>query len=132
MSGSEIDERIVPADIDIVRAESVTITFEDGLVCRFPVDALRAACPCASCRGWRGRGEVAWPRPGQSDVIAITDAALSGAWGLSIDWDDGHSTGIYAWSTLRRWWDAGMAGGLVVEPGDGPGVEPGDGPGDES
>jgi DUF971 family protein len=94
-----------PADIDIVRDRAVTITFEDGVVCEFPVEALRSGCPCATCRGMRERGEVAWPRPGQSATITIVNAELSGAWGLSIDWSDGHSTGIYAWSVLRRWWD---------------------------
>ncbi|MEX0847644.1 MAG: gamma-butyrobetaine hydroxylase-like domain-containing protein, partial [Ilumatobacteraceae bacterium] len=62
------------------------------------------------------RGEVAWPRPGVPATISIREAELNGAWGLSIDWSDGHSTGIYAWSTLRRWWDAGMSGGMVVDP----------------
>jgi DUF971 family protein len=113
---SEPDPRHTPSDIDIVRADAVTITFDDGEVCRFPVTALRTACPCATCRGWRERGQEAWPRPGQSDEIEIVNAELSGAWGLSIDWSDGHSTGIYAWATLRRWWDAGMAAGLVDDP----------------
>jgi len=114
VSTSPID--ITPADIDIQRDRSVTITFEDGLVCTFPVDVLRAACPCATCRGLRERGEDAWPRPGSPASISIRDAALNGAWGLSIDWSDGHSTGIYAWAALRRWWDAGLDEPLVIDP----------------
>jgi DUF971 family protein len=31
------------------------------------------------------------------------DAKLVGAWGLMIRWNDGHETGIYAWSILRAW-----------------------------
>jgi DUF971 family protein len=110
------DPRETPVDIDVVRDRAVTVTFDDGETCVFGVEELRSACPCASCRGWRERGEVAWPRPGLPTTIAILDASLNGAWGLTIDWDDGHSTGIYAWSTLRRWWDAGKEGGLVVDP----------------
>jgi DUF971 family protein len=34
---------------------------------------------------------------------------------LSIDWSDGHSTGIYSWEVLRRWWDAGMAAPMVID-----------------
>jgi DUF971 family protein len=101
-------DRATPADIDIVRDEAVTVTFDDGAVCRYQVQLLRANCPCASCRGWRERGEVAWPRPGQPSTVTISHAELTGAWGLSIDWSDGHSTGIYAWAVLRRWWDAGL------------------------
>jgi DUF971 family protein len=33
---------------------------------------------------------------------------LHGNWGVSLVWSDGHSTGIYAWSYLRSWWDAGV------------------------
>ena len=105
-----------PADIDIDRDRAVTITFEDGAVCEFPVEVLRAACPCAGCRGTRERGgdvRVA-------DGIAVRDATLSGAWGLSIDWSDGHSTGIYAWSTLRRWWGAGLESPMVTDLPSGP------------
>jgi DUF971 family protein len=105
-----------PVDIDIVRDDAVTIAFEDGIVCVFPVSELRAACPCATCRGWRERGEDAWPRAGQSDHISIVDAELNGAWGLSIEWSDGHNTGIYAWSVLRRWWDAGLDAPMVIDP----------------
>ena len=105
-----------PADIDIVRDTAVTVTFDDHVVCTFPVADLRAACPCATCRGMRERGDIAWPRPGQSDTITIVDAQLSGAWGLSIDWSDGHSTGIYAWTVLRRWWDASLNGPMVIDP----------------
>jgi len=105
-----------PLDIDIVRDRSVTITFDDGVVAEYEVRALRAACPCASCRGWRERGEVAWPRPGMPDTVTIADAELTGAWGLSIDWSDGHSTGIYAWSVLRDWWNRGLMGPLVTDP----------------
>ena len=94
-------------DVTIERAESVAITFDDGLICSFTVADLRASCPCATCRGMRERGGVAWPRPGQSGEIAIRSAEFAGAWGLSVEWSDGHDTGIYAWAALRRWWLAG-------------------------
>jgi DUF971 family protein len=49
----------------------------------------------------------------RGDPITITDAELSGAWGLSLDWSDGHSTGIYAWEKLREWVDAGRVGTII-------------------
>jgi DUF971 family protein len=102
-------------DVEIGRADHVTITFDDGVVCSFPVDVLRAACPCATCRGWRERGQAAWPRPGQPATIEVADAEFVGAWGMSIQWSDGHDTGIYAWSMLRRWWLAGLDTPLTEE-----------------
>ncbi len=105
-----------PSDIDVDRNRAVTITFEDGVVCEFPVRELRAACPCATCRGMRERGRDVWPAPGAPDTISVGGAHLSGAWGLSIEWSDGHSTGIYAWAVLRRWWDAGLHQPMLIDP----------------
>lgn len=92
--------------IDVDRQHSVTITFDDGAVCRFELAELRAACPCATCRSFRDRGEPSWPRPGPSTELAIADAELVGAWGISFTWSDGHATGIYPWDALRSWCEA--------------------------
>ena len=73
-------------------------------------------CPCAECRGLRDRGEQAWPRPSSPRPLRAEDAELVGAWGLSVRWNDGHSTGIYSWDVLRAWSDEEE--GLNVE-GDG-------------
>jgi DUF971 family protein len=109
-------ERDEVVDIEIQRAAGVRVTYGDGEVVDVAVETLRAVCPCATCRGMRERGQVAWPRPGQPATIRIDDAELVGAWGLSIRWSDGHDTGIYAWTVLREWWDAGRDGPLVVDP----------------
>jgi DUF971 family protein len=92
-------------DIEVDRAAAVTITFDDGVRARFELAELRANCPCASCRGWRDRGEVAWPRPGSPSELRIESAELVGAWGISFAWSDGHTTGIYSWDLLRAWHD---------------------------
>ena len=105
---SEAPEAPEVVDVTIERTSHVAVTFDDGVVCTFQVGELRAACPCATCRGIRERGGVAWPRTGQPPTIEIRDAAFTGAWGLSITWSDGHDTGIYAWANLRRWWSSGQ------------------------
>jgi len=93
-------------DVEVDRQRAVTVTFDDGEVCRFELPELRAACPCATCRGLRDRGEDAWPRPGGPTELTVTDAELVGAWGISFSWSDGHSTGIYPWDSLRAWCEA--------------------------
>lgn len=94
-------------DIDVDRERSVTLTFDDGLRCTFALADVRRSCPCASCRGWRDRGEDAWPRPGSPETLRIEHAELVGAWGISFTWNDGHATGIYPWDAFRRWAEAG-------------------------
>ena len=106
-----MDERSEPASIDIAKDAGATITFLDGEVARFDLMSLRLACPCATCRGLRDRGEAAWPRPGSPTPLRIVDAELHGAWGLAITWNDGHATGIFPFESLRRWHDGGTVFG---------------------
>jgi DUF971 family protein len=90
-------------DVDVEREVAVTITFDDGAVCRYDLVDLRRACPCATCRGLRDAGQESWPRPGSPEPLTVVDAELVGAWGMSFTWNDGHDTGIYPWEALRSW-----------------------------
>jgi DUF971 family protein len=105
---ASVDERFEPADIDVQRDASVTVTYRDGATARFYIEALRLGCPCATCRGLRDQGTVVWPRPGAPRPLRIEAAALHGAWGLAITWNDGHATGIFPFDALRRWHDGGQ------------------------
>jgi len=92
-----------PLDIEVQRDRGVTVTFADGLVSEFSLMDLRLGCPCATCRSLREGNEDVWPRPGNPTPLRITDAQLHGAWALNITWNDGHSTGMFAFESLRRW-----------------------------
>ncbi len=96
--------------VEVDRQSHVEVLFEDGVRARFELAPLRQACPCADCNARRSRGQPVAPWIDKGEPITITDAELSGAWGLSIDWSDGHSTGIYAWEKLREWVDTGRVG----------------------
>ena len=92
-----------PTNVDIDRRESITITWDDGQVSHYRLDDLRLSCQCAECRGLRERDDVVWPRPGSPERAEVVAAEPVGAWGLSIVWNDGHTTGIYTWDMLRAW-----------------------------
>jgi DUF971 family protein len=98
-----VEERYQPADIVVKRDEGVEVHFADGHVATLPLMDLRLGCPCATCRSLRDRGEDVWPRPASPRPLRIDDAALHGAWGLQLTWNDGHATGIYPFEALRRW-----------------------------
>ena len=87
-------------NIEVDRASHVEIEFEDGVIARFELAPLRLACPSR-----RQKGEPVSQSVMEGGPISITDAELAGAWGLSLDWSDGHSTGIYAWTVMRQWMD---------------------------
>ena len=98
-----VEDRYEAVDIDVKRTEGVTVTFADNFVAEFNLVTLRLGCPCAECRSLRDRDQDTWPRPGSPIPLEITTAELHGAWGLSPTWNDGHSTGIYPFESLRRW-----------------------------
>ena len=96
--------------IEVDRTAQVTVGFGDGVTARYGLAELRLACPCAECNGKRQRGESVQPAVEGGSPVTITDAELSGAFGLSLDWSDGHRTGIYSWTMLRDRLDDGSLG----------------------
>jgi DUF971 family protein len=96
-------DAITPRQVDIERERGVNVTWDDGHVSTFSVQALRVNCPCAKCRGLRDQGQVVWPAGGAPEPLRIESAEHVGNWGLNLHWNDGHTTGIYTWETLRSW-----------------------------
>jgi DUF971 family protein len=99
----DIPEAPSPTEVELDRASGLTLTWPDGTTDRFDLEELRFNCPCAGCRGRREQGLDAWPTPGAPLPLPAESAELVGAWGMQIRWNDGHETGIYAWSMLRAW-----------------------------
>jgi DUF971 family protein len=89
------------------RAE-LFIEWEDGHESRYPLAGLRAACPCAECRGGHeGMGQPVTPDLMRSRVVEGPAAELVsleavGNYALLLVWADGHRYGIYSWDMLRR------------------------------
>jgi DUF971 family protein len=90
-----------PVTIDVERDRGLVLTWADGTTNRFGLEELRQHCPCAECRTRRERNLPVWPLASSPRPLLIIDAELVGAWGMSITWNDGHSTGIYSWGLLR-------------------------------
>lgn len=85
----------------------VTITWNDGHVSVYPFSLLRAACPCATCRGGH---ENMGPTPDPlvfSLPVTVSSASnlqtikAVGSYAISIVWEDGHDYGLYNWAYLR-------------------------------
>ena len=67
----------------------------------FPARPLRLACPCAECvEEMSGRPLLDPARV--PDEVRPERLQLVGAYGLRIEWSDGHGTGIYTFERLRR------------------------------
>lgn len=87
-------------DLVLHRASHVLeVAFEGGERFRLPCEYLRVHSPSAEVQGHG---------PGQQVLVAgkrhVNIAAIEpvGHYGVLLRFDDGHDTGIYAWSTLYR------------------------------
>jgi DUF971 family protein len=98
-----MEERYELVDLVVEREKGITASFADGYVATFALGELRLGCPCATWRDLRDRGNTPWPSPSGTTALAISDARFHSAWGVNITWNDGPSTGIYTFETLRRW-----------------------------
>ena len=99
----EIPQEDAPLDVELDRERHLRVHWADGTTATFALESLRVNCPCAECRGKREQGRVAWPGPGAPQPLQAVDAKLVGNFGITITWNDGHATGIYAWGLLRVW-----------------------------
>lgn len=97
-----------PKNIALSRSRGLLIIdWEDGHHSEYPLTGLRAACPCAECRGGhQGMGLPASPesltiplRQHASDEVESLE--LVGNYALQVIWKDGHAHGIYSWEYLR-------------------------------
>jgi DUF971 family protein len=89
------------------KTRTLSIVWNDSHLTDIRFGLLRAACPCASCRGGH---ENMKSEPDQvvfssnlpdSPMTAIDKVDPVGSYGLTILWGDGHHYGIYTWEYLR-------------------------------
>jgi DUF971 family protein len=97
-----------PTGITLNKTEGyLEIAWNDEQVCQYPLSHLREACPCVECRGGHQFMSSQYDpknllelKPKRS--YAIASVQMVGNYAIQPTWDDGHSTGIYAWEYLRR------------------------------
>ena len=75
------------------------LTWNDGHAAEFENGYLRGYCPCAGCQG-HGTGAVEY-RPPEKPVKPLQIRPV-GNYAISIQWSDGHDTGIYRFDFLRE------------------------------
>ncbi len=115
---SVVDQRASqPAQVDVSLTEGVDIVWQDGHASHFPIAALRAACPCATCVDLHGSGkrhnlnEPAASNTAAAPVLlpifkptgsTLTAVKPVGRYALNFIFSDGHNTGIFTWEYLRE------------------------------
>ena len=82
----------------------LALVFSDGLEAYLQLSMLRRACPCAACQGEPDAlGRVLRPHVEYGaksfDLLQVTPV---GGYALQLKWADGHASGIYSFTYLRK------------------------------
>lgn len=95
--------RLEPTNIQQIGHE-LAIQWNDGTESYFNLEMLRRACPCAACGGEPDvLGNISRPDVSYTDnSFELTGFDLVGGYAVQPRWADGHRTGIYAFTYLRR------------------------------
>ena len=95
--------RLEPTNIQQI-GDELAIAWNDGTESYFKLEMLRRACPCAACGGEPDAlANVSRPHVSYADKsFRLTGFDLVGGYALQPRWADGHSTGIYSFTYLRR------------------------------
>jgi DUF971 family protein len=98
-----------PTNIRALQADHVLeVTWPEGHVDRFQYRLLRAECPCAACRNeWTGE-RVVDPNSIRADLKLVGMENI-GTYAIQLSWNDGHSSGLFSWETLRALAHQGQA-----------------------
>jgi DUF971 family protein len=101
---------VQPTKLELAAADRLRITWSDGQIRQYSVRELRDKCPCATCREKRNA-----PTPSPMLLPIITEAEAQplriaamkpvGNYAYSIEFSDGHGTGIYTLESLREMGD---------------------------
>jgi DUF971 family protein len=96
-----------PSNIRALQADQILeVSWPDGRVDRLPYLTIRSQCPCAGCRDeWTGK-RILDPKSIRTD-LKLTGMENIGTYAVQLAWNDGHSSGLYTWETLRSIGDDG-------------------------
>jgi DUF971 family protein len=91
-----------PTNIRAFQSEQVLeLTWDAETISRLPYRYLRGECPCASCQDeWTG-ARILDPKSIRPD-LRLEGMEPIGNYAVRFGWNDGHSSGLYTWETLRR------------------------------
>jgi DUF971 family protein len=100
-----------PTKLELTPNSRLRITWSDAQIREYSFRELRDKCPCATCREKR---DAPPPSPLQLPIISaaeaqplrITGMKPVGNYAYSIEFSDGHDTGIFTLENLRTWGEA--------------------------
>ena len=95
-----------PTQLKLLPDSQLQIMWSDGQERRYRFRELRDRCPCATCREKRSQPRPATLLPilteSEAQPLRILGMKPVGNYAYSIEFSDGHDTGIYSLELLRE------------------------------
>lgn len=96
---------VKPTNIELTGDDALLIEWSDGTRRRYRFEQLRQRCPCATCREKRKAAEAPAGllpilSPEETEPLKVQGMTPVGNYAYSIQFSDGHDTGIYTFELL--------------------------------
>jgi DUF971 family protein len=95
-----------PRELKLLSPERLQIIWSDEQTREYPVRELRDNCPCATCLEKRSTAKPAELLPimrvEETQPLRITKMEPLGHYAYSIEFSDGHDTGLFTLELLRE------------------------------
>jgi len=89
-----------PIKIKVREKEFLDITWTNGEIKSIKLSNLRNKCPCAICFAEKEEWGSTYIPIYTKDQLTITKISIVGTYAVSIEWKDGHNTGLYDYEYL--------------------------------
>ena len=95
-----------PEHIAISKSKGIKTDWKDRHHSEYGLQYLRDNCPCAACTGAHGTPpapkSAGGPFQMYTPALKMSGVNPVGNYAIRIEWNDGHSTGIYSYQHFRR------------------------------
>ena len=93
-----------PTKLELLGGNQLLIVWSDGQRRQYTFRELRDRCPCATCREKRNAPQPLLRVLSESEAqpLSILGMQPVGNYAYSINFSDGHDTGIYSFELLRE------------------------------
>lgn len=91
-----------PLKVKVRDKEFLDITWDTGELKSIKLSNLRNNCPCAICNAEKEEWSSSYIPLFTQEQLSLTNISLVGTYAISLEWKDGHNTGLYDFEYLYR------------------------------
>ena len=93
---------MIPVKIKVIEKKDLQIVWDDGSEDLLDLRQLRKLCPCATCLAERDKQSKMYIPLFTENQIVVKSINQVGKYAIQINWNDGHSTGIFEYAFLKN------------------------------